>query len=122
MPNTPAPRVSLRTDAPAPGELARVREARQARREQAALDRMLANDSPDPKTGRPAIVLYPGVAVRALEELVQGRSSRVVARQCGVSQAWLLTAWKNGRLEMMVQSLLGAPSDRNAGRPLINQH
>ena len=48
-----------------------------------ALASMLADDTPDPRPGRPAIVLYPLVAAQVLQELeVDHRSYGVVARRC----------------------------------------
>ena len=45
--------------------------------EQEALASMLADDTPDPRPGRPPIMLYPGVAAQVLHELeVVGRSYR----------------------------------------------
>ena len=51
--------------------------------EQEALASMLADDTPDPRPGRPAIVLYPRAAAQVLQELeVDRRSYGVMARRC----------------------------------------
>ena len=73
--------------------------------EQGALERMLADDSPDPRPGRPPIVLYPGVAAQVIHELeVVGRSYRAVARRCGRNRQWLRDAHKDGRLQEMARA------------------
>ena len=49
--------------------------------EQGALALMLADDTPDLRPGRPAIVLYPSVAALVLQELeVDRRSYQAVAQ------------------------------------------
>ena len=73
--------------------------------EQEALARMLADDMPDPRRGRPPIVLYASVAAQVLQELeVDGRSYRAVARRCGRSRQWLRDAHKDGRLQDMARA------------------
>ena len=67
--------------------------------EQAALALMLADDTPDPRPGRPPILLYPSVAAQVLRELeVDRRSYSVVARRCRRSKPWLIAAHHDGRL------------------------
>ena len=79
--------------------------------ERAVLASMLADDTPDPRPGRPPIVLYPGVAAWALQELeVIGRSYGVVARRCRRSKPWLIAAHHDGRLREMAEGRLGQPT------------
>ena len=78
--------------------------------EQAALERMLADNTPDPKPGRPRTVLYPKIAEQALKELAVGRSYRVVARRCGVSPPWLWSAHRSGGLNEMAEGRMGQPT------------
>ena len=67
-----------------------------------ALQLMLADDTPDPRPGRPPIVLEPEVAALVLQELeVVGRSYRAVARRCGRNRQWLRDAHTDGRLREM---------------------
>ena len=78
--------------------------------EEAALERILADSTPDPKPGRPRIVLCPKIAELAIEELAAGRSYQVVARRCGVSKAWLVNARRKGDLQSMVEGRMGQPT------------
>ena len=79
--------------------------------EQEALALMLADDTPDPRPGRPSIVLYPSVAARALQELeVECRGYRSVARRCGRSRQWLHTAHRDGRLKEMAEGRWESPT------------
>ena len=79
--------------------------------EQQALARMLADDTPDPRPGRPAIVLYPSVAAQVLLELeVDRRSYQAVARRCRRSKPWLIAAHRDGRLQEMAEGRLGQPT------------
>ena len=72
--------------------------------EQEAIALMLADDTPDPRPGRPAIVLYPGVAAQVLLELeVDRRSYEKVAGRCGRKREWLRTAHRSGRLQEMAE-------------------
>ena len=72
---------------------------------QEALALMLADDTPDPRPGRPPIVLHPGVAAIVLQELeVDQRSYRTVARRWGRSRQWLRDAHVNGRLQEMTRA------------------
>ena len=53
-------------------------------------DEVLADDTPDPRPGRPPIVLDSGVAAQVIHELeVVGRSYRAVERRCGRPRQWL---------------------------------
>ena len=79
--------------------------------EQGALERMLADDSQDPRRGRPAIVLYPSIAAQALHELeTRGRSYQAVARRCRRTKPWLIAAHHDGRLKEMAEGRLGEPT------------
>ena len=79
--------------------------------EQELLATMLADDSPDPRPGRPAIVLYPRVAAQVLRELeVDRRSYGVVARRCKRTKPWLIAAHHDGRLKEMAEGRLGQPT------------
>ena len=79
--------------------------------EQEALEQMLADDTPDPRPGRPAIVLYPRVAAQVLQELeVDRRSYGVVARRCRRTKPWLIAAHREGRLQEMAEGRLGKPT------------
>ena len=79
--------------------------------EQTILSMMLADDTPDPRPGRPPIVLYPGVAAQVLHELEQdGRSYAVVARRCRRTKPWLIAAHRDGRLQEMAEGRLGKPT------------
>ena len=72
---------------------------------------MLADDTPDPRPGRPPIVLYPSVAAQALQELeVDSRSYGAVARRCRRTKPWLIAAHREGRLQEMAKGRLGAPT------------
>ena len=78
--------------------------------EREALDRMLSDDTPDPRLGRPPIVLYPSVAAQVLQELEDGRSYGVVARRCRRTKPWLIAAHREGRLDEMAKGRLGRPT------------
>ena len=78
--------------------------------EQETLNLMLADDTPDPRVGRPPIVLYPAVAAQVLQELEDGRSYGVVARRCRRTKPWLIAAHREGRLQEMAKGRLGAPT------------
>ena len=79
--------------------------------EQEALAHMLDDDTPDPRRGRPPIVLYASVAAQALRELEQdGRSYGVVARRCRRKKSWLIAAHREGRLQAMAKGRLGKPT------------
>ena len=69
-----------------------------------ALQMMLADDTPDPRLGRPPIVLEPEVAALVLQELeVERRSYAVVARRCRRTKPWLIAAHHDGRLQEMAE-------------------
>lgn len=73
--------------------------------EQELLKLMLADDAPDPRPGRPPIVLEPEDAALVLQELeVVGRSYRAVARRCGRNRQWLRDAHVDGRLRSMARA------------------
>ena len=79
--------------------------------EQEALDRMLADNTPASRNGRPPIVLYPSVAAQALQELdVEGLSYATVARRCRRTKPWLIAAHHDGRLQEMAEGRLGKPT------------
>ena len=72
--------------------------------DQALLAAMLADDTPDPRPGRPAIVLPPDVAAAVLRELeVVSRSHGMVARRYARSLPWLYAAHRDGRLREMAK-------------------
>ena len=76
-----------------------------------ALQLMLADDTPDPRPGRPPIVLEPEVAALVLQELeVNHRSYRVVARRCSRSLPWLHAAHREGRLREMAEGRWNQPT------------
>ena len=69
------------------------------------MDRVLSFDVPDPRPGRPPIVLDAAVAVLVLMELeVDRRSYRTVARRWGRSRQWLRDAHMDGRLQEMTRA------------------
>ena len=112
------PRITLRTQPPTREERARLRDEVAARREQAttrrgdaALERMLSASLQIPRRGRPAMVLYPQVAERALLELEEyGLSYSVVATRCGRKKPWLVAAYHSGRLQLMAEGRMGQPT------------
>ena len=73
--------------------------------EEEVLARMLSDDFPDPRPGRPPIVLEPEVAAWVLRELeVDQRSYRTVARRWRRSRQWLRNAHVDGRLQEMTRA------------------
>ena len=79
--------------------------------EQELLATMLTDATPDPRPGRPPIVLYPTVAAQVLHELeLDGRSYAVVARRCRRTKPWLIAAHHDGRLKEMAEGRLGEPT------------
>ena len=92
-------------------ESAELGEKESSPEEQAQLALMLTDDTPDPRRGRPPVVLYPSVAARALEELeVDRRSYGAVARRCRRTKPWLIAAHKSGRLKEMSEGRMGQPT------------
>ena len=72
---------------------------------QEALALILSDDFPDPRPGRPPIVLEPAVAGLMLDELeVSHRSYRTVARRYGRSRQWVRDAHLDGRLQEMTRA------------------
>ena len=79
--------------------------------EEEALAFMLSDTRPDPRPGRPPIVLYPAVAAPVLQELeVDRRSYAAVSRRCRRTKPWLIAAHRDGRLQEMAKGRLVTPT------------
>ena len=75
-------------------------------------DAMLADDTPDPRPGRTAIVLHPGVAAQVLLELeVDRRSYGSVAKRCGRTKQWLHAAHAHAITDVDAHTIAHAITD-----------